>query len=86
MIKYRPIEYAGRLAAPILIIDVENEELFDIRAHGGLVYQRVDGKIPAKYHVFPGLKHYDIYTRAREEAIGMAVDWYDKYLKGDRKD
>ncbi|MCI0490261.1 MAG: alpha/beta fold hydrolase [Blastocatellia bacterium] len=85
MVNYRPVEFADRLKAPILILDAEKEELLDIKLNGGKVYERVKGKIPARYHIFPGIKHYDIYTSKREEGIRMALEWYDKYLKGDTR-
>lgn len=81
MIKYRPVEFAPRLKAPILIIDVEKEELFDIKAHGGLVYERVKKNVPAKYHVLPGMTHYGIYTTGRKQATDMAIEWYTRHLK-----
>jgi dienelactone hydrolase len=85
MINYRPVEFAAKLKVPILIIDVEKEELFDIKANGGLVYERVKKTVPAKYEVIPGLTHYGIYTTAREAGTKMAIEWFDKHLKGGGK-
>ncbi|HXG66811.1 MAG TPA: alpha/beta fold hydrolase [Blastocatellia bacterium] len=85
VVKYRPVEFAARLKAPILILDAEKEELFDIKLNGGLVYERVKNQVPARYHVFPGIKHYDIYSVKRAEATQMALEWFDKFLKkGDK--
>ncbi len=81
MIKYRPVEFAPRLKVPILIIDVEKEELFDIKEHGGLVYERVKNIVPAKYHVLPGMTHYGIYSTGRKQATDLAIEWYTKHLK-----
>ena len=27
-----------------------------------------------------GIAHYGIYGQAREEATGLAIEWFDKYL------
>lgn len=81
MARYRPVEFAAQLKAPILIIDAEKEELFDIKLHGALVYERVKKNVPARYHVFPGIKHYGIYTTARKEATDMAIEWLNQHLK-----
>ncbi len=85
MLSYRPVEFASKLTAPILIMDAEKEELLDINLNGKLVYERVKDRVPAKYYVFPGIKHYDIYGIKRKESTDMAIEWYDKYLKGGDK-
>jgi uncharacterized protein len=84
MVKYRPVEFANQLKVPFLIIDAAKEELFDIKMHGGLVYERVKSKVPAKYEIIPNITHYGIYTTARKEATDMAIDWFAKHLKGAR--
>jgi hypothetical protein len=63
-----------------LIIDAEKEELFDIREHGGLAFERAAE--PKKRVVIPGITHYGIYTTAREQSIDLAIDWMDQHLKG----
>ena len=85
MVKYRPVEFAGQLKVPILIIDAQKEELFDIKMHGGLVYGRVKNRVPAKYEIIPNITHYGIYTSARKEATDMAIEWFAKYLKGAKR-
>ncbi|HYP25785.1 MAG TPA: alpha/beta fold hydrolase [Blastocatellia bacterium] len=85
MVKYRPVELAPQLKVPFLIIDAEKEELFDIKFHGALVYERVKKNVPAKYHVIPGIRHYGIYTTARKEATDMAIEWLDRHLKKGNK-
>jgi hypothetical protein len=64
----------------ILIIDAEKEELFDIRQQGELAFNRAAE--PKKRVVIPGITHYGIYTVAREQSIGLAIEWMDLYLKG----
>ncbi len=78
--KYRPVEFAGRLKIPILIIVAEKDELIVNRENGERVYDMVKGNVPAKYEVFAGT-HFQIYDQGRAETIGMAVEWFDKYLK-----
>ena len=81
MANYRPVEFANQLKVPILIIDAEKEELMDTKKHGRLVYNHAQANVPAKYEVLNGLTHFDIYNKGRDQAIRMAIDWYDKYLK-----
>lgn len=64
----------------MLIIDAENEELFDTREHGELAFKRATE--PKKRVVIPGITHYGVYSSAREQTIGLAVEWMDQYLKG----
>lgn len=85
MVKYRPVEFAGHLKVPILIIDAAKEELFDIKMNGGLVYERVKNKVPAKYEIIPNITHYGVYTTARKESADMAIEWFAKHLKGAKR-
>ena len=80
MARYSPRSVAPKIRAPILILDAGNEELFDIDEHGRKVYETVKDKVAAKYHVFPGITHYDIYRGKRAEAIAMAIEWFRAHL------
>jgi len=64
----------------MLIIDVENEELFDVREHGELAFKHAGE--PKKRVVIPGIAHYGIYGVAREQALDLAIEWLDRHLKG----
>jgi fermentation-respiration switch protein FrsA (DUF1100 family) len=64
----------------VLIIDVEKEELFDIREHGELAFARAAE--PKKRVVIPGITHYDIYGAAREHSLDLAIEWLNRHLKG----
>ncbi|HEX7811572.1 MAG TPA: alpha/beta fold hydrolase [Burkholderiales bacterium] len=77
---YAPIEDV-RLAknCAMLFIAAEREELFDNRRHPQLAYERAAG--PKKYVMIPGIAHYGIYGEARDEAIRLAVEWFDRHLK-----
>jgi len=78
---YAPIaDIASIKGCAILIIDVEKEELFEIREQGQLAFQRAAE--PRKRVVIPGIAHYGIYGVAREQSIDLAIEWFDRYLKG----
>lgn len=80
--KYRPIDYAGQVKVPTLLIDAEKEELFDIKEHSGKVYEIIKANgVPAKYVVVPGITHYGIYSQKYEEGSNLALDWFNQYLK-----
>jgi hypothetical protein len=80
MISYRPVEAARRLQIPLLILDVAEEELFDIKDHGTKVYDLIKDRVPAKHHGFPGLTHYGVYTTVRKQATEMAIAWFNEHL------
>jgi alpha-beta hydrolase superfamily lysophospholipase len=80
-LRYAPVEDIAHLqGCATLIIDAEKEELFDLREHGELAFARAPE--PKQRVVIPGITHYGIYTSAREQAIGLAVDWMNRHLKG----
>lgn len=80
MALYQPVSEAKNIKVPTLIVDAENEELFDRRENGLAVYNLIKDKVPAKYLTFPG-KHYDIYSKNLEAAVDAQIDWFKKYLK-----
>jgi hypothetical protein len=80
LLLYAPVEDAARLKnCAALFIDAEKEELFDIKDHAKLAYDRAPQ--PKKYVLVPGITHYGIYTTEREQAIRLAIEWFDQYLK-----
>ena len=80
-LRYAPIaDIPAIKGCALLIIDAEKEELFDIREHGELVFERAAE--PKKRVVIPGITHYAIYTTAREQSIDLAIEWMDQHLKG----
>ena len=81
LLLYAPIDDIPAIkGCAILIIDAEKEELFDAREQGELAFTRAAE--PKKRVVIPGITHYGIYTVAREQASGLAIEWMDQYLKG----
>lgn len=82
---FSPMEDMTRLAArsvqpAILVIDAENEDLFDIRQHGQRFFERL--RAPKDRVIVPGVKHYDIYRgEPLRQAVRLAVEWFERYLK-----
>ena len=64
----------------VLFIVAEKEELFDNKDHAKLAYDRMPGT-KRKYVSVPSITHYGIYREERNQAIKLAVDWFDQYLK-----
>jgi len=80
-LRYAPIDDVASLRdCALLIIDAENEELYNVRDHGGLAFERASD--PKRRVVIPGIAHYGIYGAAREQAADLAIDWFDRHLKG----
>ncbi len=80
MAHYSPRDVAHRSQAAALIIDAGEEELFDIKEHGQAVYSILKNRVPTKYVVIPGIKHYDIYRDSRQQAVDLAIAWYKEHL------
>ena len=82
VVEYRPVDDAGRIDVPLLVIDAEHEELFDRRRAGELAVARArENGARAEYRVIPDITHYDIYREAFEESGEMALDWFNGCLK-----
>ena len=77
VLSYNPVDDAGRITIPLLVIDAGNEELFDRHIAGELAIQRAQANgAPAEYTVIPGITHYQVYGDHFEKATQMAVDWF----------
>jgi dipeptidyl aminopeptidase/acylaminoacyl peptidase len=79
LLRWWPNDEASHVTAPALFILAGNEELVDNKTNGQLAYKRARG--PKKLVIVPDIKHYGIYGAAREQAIKLAIEWFDKYLK-----
>jgi dienelactone hydrolase len=79
LLRWWPNDESAHVHVPALFILAANEELNDNRTNGELAYERAQG--PKKLVTIPGIRHYGIYNEAREQAIKLAIDWFDKYLK-----
>ena len=81
LMRYAPIEEAGKVKdAAVLFIVAEKEELFSNEEHAKLAYDRMAGK-HKKYVSIPNITHYGVYTTERPQAIKLAIEWFDQYLK-----
>lgn len=80
MKRFNPLSYADQLSAHTLIIDAEQESLFDIKQNGQLLHQQIKKRVDSRYITYPG-KHYDMY---KGENLGnarqSALQWFIKYL------
>lgn len=80
LLNYAPLEDAARLKnCAALFLVAEKEELFDNSLHAKAAYDRIPG--PKKYVIMPGITHYGIYREARDQAIKLAIEWFDQHLK-----
>ena len=78
-----PMNYVDQLNIPTLIIDAENETLFDRTKNGVLLHNSIKDRLEAKYIAYPG-GHYDPYKGDNQKAaFKEASDWLVKYLKSD---
>ena len=79
MLDHRPLDWAGDVRVPTLIIDVTEEELFDRTANGRAAYDVIRQNAEAEYITYPG-QHYSIYRQHFEAASSAALEWFRKYL------
>ena len=81
LLHYAPVEEAAKVKdCAALFIVAEKEELFDNNAHAKLAYDRMPGT-KKKYVSLPNITHYGVYRELREQAIKLAIEWFDQYLK-----
>jgi dipeptidyl aminopeptidase/acylaminoacyl peptidase len=80
---WAPVEYSEQVRVPVLLVDAEQEALFDRTRNSGRVYERMRaaGNAPVEYYVVPGIPHFEIYRSARQDVLGRAIAWLDRYLK-----
>jgi uncharacterized protein len=78
------VEHAEKITVPVLLIDAQNEELFDRHQNSERVHERMKaaGKAPVRYHVMPGITHIQIYNDAWTQSVDLAIAWYDEHLRG----
>jgi dienelactone hydrolase len=79
VVRWAPLEQAGRVTAPALFFLAQNEDQFPNKDNGQAACDRVKG--PRKMLIAPNTNHNDVYGLQREAAITVAIDWFDKYLK-----
>ncbi|WP_298634133.1 alpha/beta fold hydrolase [uncultured Umboniibacter sp.] len=81
--RFNLMPYVNHLATPTLVIDAEDETMFDRQLNGVLLFEAVEKKADARYVTFPG-GHYDMY---HGENLGSsrqaALEWFQLHLKGE---
>lgn len=81
-IGYSAIEAAAKIKAPMLILVAEKEELMNNEENGKKVFDILQGnKVPADYHVLPGITHYGVYREAFTDATRIEAAWFAKHLQ-----
>lgn len=81
-LQYNALEELGKIAVPVLMMDAEKEEMFDIRENCGKAYQilRERGTTPVEYKIIKGINHYGIYFDGFQEGSNAACEWLMNYL------
>jgi len=76
---YNPAEQLKLNDTVALQIVLAEKEEYGTNPGAMEVYANHDG--PKNLVVIPDIKHYDIYTVARQQAQDLALSWFDKHLK-----
>lgn len=78
---YAPVDEAHKIDVPVLLIDAENEELFDRMEHSAKVYDIIKDQVRARYEVVPDIQHYGIYQAEYQLGSDLALEWFEEHLK-----
>ncbi len=80
-LQYDVAQQVDKLKVPTLILDAENEALFDNTKHAGRVYDALSSNgVTAHYETIKGIDHYGMYFDGFEQGSAMAVDWFKRHL------
>jgi dienelactone hydrolase len=82
MAHYSPLTAAMNVHVPTLIIDAEQEELFNRLENGFAAYMIVRQNARAEYRTFPCM-HYGIYDQYFQQSVSMAIDWFKKSFRSE---
>jgi dipeptidyl aminopeptidase/acylaminoacyl peptidase len=76
------IDHSERIKVPLLLIDAEDEPLFDRHANSELLYRRIRdaGKAPVEYRILKGARHGDAYFARWQECSDLAIGWFRQHL------
>ena len=81
MAQYTVGDMVERVTVPTLILDAQNEEMFDITQSGGRAYKILESLgVDCYYEILPDIDHYGIYFGGYERGSQLAQDWFGKYL------
>lgn len=79
-VRYNPMVNVERLQAATLIIDAADEELFDIKANGAYLANRLKGQVSVQYKTIKG-SHYDVYrNEGYKQALSLELAWLELHL------
>lgn len=80
-IGFLPVEAAGKIRCPTMIIVAENEDLMSNAENGTKAFEALQkNQVPSEHHVLPGVGHYGVYKEAFTEATQLASDWFRRHL------
>jgi len=78
--RFDPMRDLDSLQAATLIIDADEEELFDRRDYGAVLYEAIRDRLTASYEIIPGT-HYDVYSGdGYRAALTLEMEWLAKHL------
>lgn len=79
--RFAPLDELDLLQAPTLIIDAEDETLFEAAENGALMYDAIKDRLPSRYLTYPG-GHYEMYQGDNlASARQQALHWFIEHLK-----
>ncbi len=81
MLRHEPMVGIESLKAATLIIDAEDEELFDTDENGRLLYERIKDQTTVRYETLPG-SHYELYVdEGYAAALELEKNWLEEHFK-----
>jgi dienelactone hydrolase len=80
MKRFDPMSFLDSLNCPTLILDAEEEGLFDRKKNGLLAYEAIKDRLESRYITYPG-PHYDMYEGENLKAArSTAMRWFVEHL------
>lgn len=77
VLQYRPVDYARRVEAPVMVIAVEDDAVTPAD-HSLAIYEAVRG--PKRLIMQRNTSHYEAYAKYAGQVIPEIVQWFDRYL------
>jgi dipeptidyl aminopeptidase/acylaminoacyl peptidase len=79
-----PLTHASKIRSPLLILQGENDPRVPRAEAEQVVKALRDGGKIHEYHAYPGEGHGFRVTENRIDSLRRALDWFERYLRGDR--
>jgi dipeptidyl aminopeptidase/acylaminoacyl peptidase len=76
-----PLTYASKIAAPLLVLQGENDPRVPRSEAEQVVKALRDGGKPHEYHVYEGEGHGFRTTANRIDSLKRALDWFERHLR-----